>query len=36
LETKKLHLPEIIDLAHTIGDQLSMMNRRTVIRQALL
>jgi DNA-binding IclR family transcriptional regulator len=32
LETKKLHLPEIIDLAHAIGDQISMMNRRTVIR----
>lgn len=32
LETKKLNLPEIIDLGRVISDEISTMNRRTVIR----
>lgn len=32
LDTKKLNLDEIIKLSHTIGDEISTMNRRTVIR----
>ncbi len=32
LDTKKLNLQEIIKLSHAIGEEISTMNRRTVIR----
>jgi DNA-binding IclR family transcriptional regulator len=32
LETKKLNLTEIIELAHTIGNKISEMSTRTIIR----
>lgn len=32
LETKKLNLQDIIRLSHVIGEEISTMNRRTVIR----
>jgi len=32
LEIKKLNLPDIIALGHTVSDEISTMNRRTVIR----